>query len=139
MAVSFGKYTLLRRLAVGGMAEVFLGVVTGAGGFKKYVAIKRILPHLNDDKEFVNMFLDEARILARFNHPNIVQIFDLGRVNRSYFLAMEFIHGVSMDRLIRLHTKQNRRVPMEIAAKSEAPTRSSTCRSNSGSLGSMTR
>ncbi|HUU02594.1 MAG TPA: TonB family protein [Myxococcota bacterium] len=117
MAINFGKYQLMRRLAVGGMAEVFLAVVRGEGGFAKHVAIKRILPHLSCENEFISMFLDEARILARFNHPNIVQIFDLGRVNNAYFLAMEFVHGLTMFKIFNLCARKKQRLPLEISAK----------------------
>ena len=74
----FGKYLLLRQLAIGGMAEVYLARQSGPAGFEKECVIKRILPSLAADQQFVNMFLDEARIAARLSHPNIVQIFDLG-------------------------------------------------------------
>jgi len=99
------------------MAEVFLAVARGEGGFAKHVAIKRILPHLSDEKDFISMFLDEARILARFNHPNIVQIFDLGRVKNAYFLAMEFVHGLTMFKIFNLCARKKRRLPLEISAK----------------------
>jgi len=117
LAINFGKYQLMRRLAVGGMAEVFLAVVRGEGGFAKHVAIKRILPHLSCENEFISMFLDEARILARFNHPNIVQIFDLGRVKNAYFLAMEFVHGLTMFKIFNLCARKKQRLPLEISAK----------------------
>jgi len=117
VAIAFGKYQLIRRLAVGGMAEVFLAMTTGEGGFKKHVAIKRILPHLSTENEFISMFLDEARTLARFNHPNIVQIFELGRVKNAYFLAMEFVHGLTMFKILGLCAKKNRQLPLNIAAK----------------------
>jgi len=117
VATNFGKYRLVRRLAVGGMAEVFLGVARGEGGFTKHVAIKRILPHLTEEREFISMFFDEARILASFNHPNIVQIFDLGRVKNTYFLAMEFVHGMTMFGILNLCMKKKRRLPIDIAAK----------------------
>ncbi|MBW1871179.1 MAG: TonB family protein [Deltaproteobacteria bacterium] len=108
---------MIRRLAVGGMAEVFLAVTTGEGGFKKHVAIKRILPHLSTENEFISMFLDEARTLAHFNHPNIVQIYELGRVKNAYFLAMEFVHGLTMFKILGLCAKKNRQLPLDIAAK----------------------
>ena len=75
MTVQFGRYELLERISVGGMAEVFKGRVSGAAGFEKIVAIKRILPNLSDDQEFISMFVDEAKISANLNHSNIGQVF----------------------------------------------------------------
>src|SRR5262245_41806854 len=84
----FGKYTLLARLATGGMAEIFLARMKGVAGFEKQVVIKRILPQYADDEQFVAMFLDEARIAARINHPNVCQVYELGEVEGQYYLAM---------------------------------------------------
>ncbi len=100
-AQSFGKYQLLKKIATGGMAEVWLARQIGIEGFQRSIVVKRILPHLADDKEFVQMFLNEAKIAARFNHPNIAQIYDLGEVNGTYFIAMEYIHGEDLGRLMR--------------------------------------
>ncbi len=99
------------------MAEIFLASHSGPEGFKKHLAIKRILPYLNDDSDFVTMFLDEARLVARFSHPNIVQIFELGRVEGSYFLAMEFVNGVSLSKLMKACRKKNITMPLEYAVK----------------------
>ncbi|HEY1416410.1 MAG TPA: serine/threonine-protein kinase, partial [Myxococcaceae bacterium] len=96
----FGKYVLLDRLAVGGMAEIFLARQEGLEGFEKTVVIKRIRPHLSKQKSFVQMFLDEARLAAQLNHPNIVQIHELGQVDDSYFIAMEYVFGRDMARII---------------------------------------
>ncbi len=117
MAERFGKYQLERKLAVGGMAEIFLGTYVGPEGFKKHVAIKRILPHLTEDQDFVTMFLDEARLVARFNHPSIVQIFELGQVQQRYFLAMEYVHGVSMSKVLKACAKKQVPFPLEYGAK----------------------
>jgi serine/threonine protein kinase len=89
----FGAYTLLANLGHGGMAEVFLARKSGPGGFSKLVVIKRILPHLAREPEFVQMFLDEARLAARLDHPNVVQLFDMGQEGQTYFLAMEYLGG----------------------------------------------
>lgn len=97
----FGKYEFLKKLATGGMAEVFLARQRGIEGFSKMCVVKRILPHLAEDPEFVQMFLNEAKIAARFNHPNIAQIYELGEINGSYFIAMEFIHGEDLGRVMR--------------------------------------
>jgi serine/threonine protein kinase len=101
MSQSFGKYQLEKKLATGGMAEVWLARQTGIEGFNRHVVIKRILPHLAEDPEFVQMFLNEAKIASRFNHPNIAQIYDLGEANGTYFIAMEFIHGEDLGRIMR--------------------------------------
>lgn len=98
--VRFGRYTLVDRLAVGGMAEIFLARQDGLEGFEKTVVIKRIRPHLSKQPAFVKMFLNEAKLAAHLNHPNIVQIYDLGKISESYFIAMEFIFGRDMRRVI---------------------------------------
>jgi serine/threonine protein kinase len=100
-ASDYGRYTLLKKLASGGMAEVYLAKQKGLEGFEKLLVIKRILPHLADNAEFVEMFLNEARIAARFNHPNIAQIYDLGREDDTYFIAMEYIHGEDLGQVMR--------------------------------------
>ncbi len=89
----FGHYILLEHVATGGMAEVFKARMMGMEGFQKTVAIKRILPHLTDNDEFVNMFIDEAKLAAQLNHNNIIHIYDLGKIDRSYYIAMEYIEG----------------------------------------------
>lgn len=101
MSQSFGKYQLEKKLATGGMAEVWLARQTGIEGFARHVVIKRILPHLAEDPEFVQMFLNEAKIASRFNNPNIAQIYDLGEQGGTYFIAMEFIHGEDLGRVMR--------------------------------------
>ncbi|MEW5737276.1 MAG: serine/threonine-protein kinase [Myxococcota bacterium] len=98
--VRFGKYTLVDRIAVGGMAEIFLARQAGLEGFEKTIVIKRIRPHLSKQPNFVKMFLNEAKLAAQLNHPNIVQIYDLGKINESYFIAMEYIFGRDMRRII---------------------------------------
>ncbi|MDX9720327.1 MAG: serine/threonine-protein kinase [Myxococcota bacterium] len=112
-----GKYTLVKKLAQGGMAEVFLAAQEGPGGFHKQVVIKRILPHLADDKKFVEMFLDEARNAANFNNPNIVQIFDFGEADGSYFISMEYIDGYDLSTIIERAVELGKRVPPPIAAR----------------------
>jgi serine/threonine protein kinase len=93
----FGKYTLVAKLATGGMAEIFLARLHGDGGFEKLVCIKRILPHLAKDPQFVSMFLDEARVAARISHPNVCQVFELGEWQRQYYIAMEYLEGVPLS------------------------------------------
>ncbi len=99
--VSLGSYELLKKLATGGMAEVWLARQVGIEGFQRHVVVKRILPHLAEDPEFVHMFLNEAKIAARFSHPNIAQIYDFGQRDGTYFIAMEFIHGEDLGRIMR--------------------------------------
>jgi serine/threonine-protein kinase len=100
MLERFGPYRLVRRLATGGMAEVFLARQFGIEGFEREVVIKRILPHRAQDAEFCTMFLDEARLIARLNHPFVAQIYDLGQEDGTYFIAMEHVHGVDLSRLL---------------------------------------
>ncbi|MDB4964542.1 MAG: Serine/threonine protein kinase PrkC, regulator of stationary phase [Myxococcales bacterium] len=103
--VSFGKYELVSRLAAGGMAEIFLARTKGIAGFEKYLVIKRILGHRTQDPEFVRMFLDEARVAATLDHPNIVQIYDVGHVDNEYFIAMEYLRGHNLIEIVRAGAK----------------------------------
>ncbi len=98
---AFGKYTLLARLATGGMGEVFLARSTADAGFQKLLVIKRLLPHLTDHPQFVNMFLDEARLAAQLHHPNICQIYELGKVGPDHYMAMEYVEGIQLATLLR--------------------------------------
>ena len=91
--IPFGKYFLLERINVGGMAEVFKAKAFGVEGFERLVAVKRILPNIAEDEEFITMFIDEAKIAVQLQHANIAQIFDLGKVDDSYFIALEYVHG----------------------------------------------
>lgn len=109
--IEFGDYMLFKKLAAGGMGEVFLARQERGAGFERYVAIKRILPELSDDDEFVRMFLDEARLAARLNHPNVVQIYDLGICGDQYFLAMEFLEGRDLRRIMGRLATYNRALP----------------------------
>jgi len=97
----FGKYEIIRRLATGGMAEIYLARATGIEGFEKQVVLKRILPQYADDDEFVSMFLDEARLAATLHHSNVVQVFDIGAVDGQYFLSMELLQGQDGRHLMR--------------------------------------
>ncbi len=89
----FGKYFLLERINVGGMAEVFRAKAFGVEGFERLVAVKRILPNIAEDKEFIRMFIEEAKLSVQLNHANIAQIFDLGVVDGAYYIALEHVHG----------------------------------------------
>ncbi|GMU58793.1 MAG: hypothetical protein AMXMBFR34_05560 [Myxococcaceae bacterium] len=114
---SIGKYTLLRKLAVGGMAEVFLARADGPMGFQKKVVVKRILPHFADDPRFVEMFLGEARLAAELSHPNLVQIFDFGNADGQYFIAMEYIDGPNLRVLNREARTHEGPLPLPLVAK----------------------
>jgi eukaryotic-like serine/threonine-protein kinase len=120
----FGQYRLLRRLAFGGMAEVYLASMQREHGFEKRVVVKRILPQFSGDADFVRMFTDEALLAGRLTHPNVVQIYDFGSVDGVYFLAMEYVDGVDLRQLLR-EAKERRRSlsPAEIAAIGESVAR----------------
>ncbi|HNI59600.1 MAG TPA: serine/threonine-protein kinase [Pseudomonadota bacterium] len=111
----FGKYELLAHLATGGMAEIYLARMAGSDGFSKLVVVKRLLADLAKDKEYVQMFLDEARINARLNHSNIVQVLELGEVDGQYFIAMEYVSGLSVAQVGKLATQRLGEVPQNIA------------------------
>jgi hypothetical protein len=110
-----GEYEILGRLAAGGMAEVFVGRLRRLEGFERFVVIKRILAHLAHDQEFVDMFLAEARIAARLVHPNIVQVFDVGCDDGSYFYAMEYVHGEDLRTVAKAAVAAEEPIPLEIA------------------------
>jgi serine/threonine protein kinase len=96
----YGRYLLLERIATGGMAEVFRAKRKGVEGFEKIVALKRILPHLSSNKDFVDMFIAEAKMVASLSHPNIVQIFDLGIIDETYYIAMELVEGKDLRSIL---------------------------------------
>ncbi|MBL8940938.1 MAG: serine/threonine protein kinase [Archangium sp.] len=115
--IRFGKYTLIDRIAVGGMAEIFLARQAGIENFEKTIVIKRIRPHLSKQPNFVKMFLNEAKLAAQLNHPNIVQIYDLGKIGESYFIAMEYVFGRDMRRIIPKADSMGIPFPMVYALK----------------------
>jgi len=96
----FGRYALLKRIAIGGMAEVFRAMTYGVAGFEKLIAIKRLLPHMSQDEQFIDMFINEAKLAAILSHGNIVQIYDFGSIKGQLYIAMEYIHGQDLSRLI---------------------------------------
>ncbi|HSZ83141.1 MAG TPA: protein kinase, partial [Polyangia bacterium] len=106
------RYRITERVAAGGMAEVFRGVAESLQGFKKNIAIKRILPALTQNKKFVAMFLDEARLSLLLQHTNIVQVFDIGHSDDTYFIVMEYVDGVDLKALTEWRRKINRRIPI---------------------------
>ena len=114
---TYGNYQLIKRLATGGMAQIYLARQKGPEGFEKLVVVKRILPHLAENSDFVHMFLDEAKIAARLNHPNIVQIFNLGNQDDSFFIAMEFIHGEDLRRIWKRSEHLNKPLPVQLVCR----------------------
>ena len=110
-----GHYTILRRLAAGGMAEIFLARAVGIAGFEKLVIVKRMLPKLLHDAELVALFLHEARLAALLQHSNVVQVFDVGVVEDSYFFAMEFVHGQDARHILKAAAQRRVDVPLDVA------------------------
>ena len=108
----FGSYTLHELIARGGMAEIYRATMPGIGGFEKTVAIKKILPHLAENEEFITMLIDEARIIVSIDHYNIAQVYDLGRIDDSYYIAMEYIHGPDLSDVIKGMARRNQYVPI---------------------------
>lgn len=111
----FGQYTLLDKIAAGGMAEVWKARMRGVEGFQKTVAIKKILPHMTDNSEFVGMFIDEAKLAAQLSHPNIVHIYDLGKIGRDYYIAMEYVDGKDLRSLMNAGRRKGVRLPLGLA------------------------
>src|ERR1700729_2126293 len=109
------RYRVLERLASGGMAEVFIAESAGIEGFKKQVAIKRVLPALSEKKRFISMFLDEARLSAHLSHSNVAQVFDIGVGDNAYFIVMEYVDGADLKMVIEYVRKTVRTFPLEAA------------------------
>ncbi len=108
----FGRYHLVRKLGQGGMAEVYLAEVQGPGGFRKRVAVKRLLPHFAANRRFVSMLRDEAHIAALIRHPHVGEVLDFGEVDGQHYIAMEFIDGVDLASVLRTYRAQRRRMPV---------------------------
>ena len=111
------RYELVGEIASGGMATVYLARLTGVGGFQRFVAMKRLHPHLASEQEFVEMFLDEARIAARIHHPNVVPILEVGASPVGYYLVMEYIEGDTLARLLARAATRGKRLPVGIALR----------------------
>ncbi len=112
----FGKYVLVRLLAQGGMAEIYLAKQVGAEGFERTVVIKKMLKHLGENPEFVNMFLDEARLAGRLAHQNIVQIYELGQVEGSYYICMEYLAGEDFATVLSGARTRRAHLPLDVVA-----------------------
>ncbi len=115
MATPQQRYKVLEKIAAGGMAEVYRAESAGLEGFKKIVAIKRVLPHLSEKKQFIGMFLDEARVSAHLSHSNCVQVFDIGVGDNTYFIVMEYVDGSDLKGVIEHRRKHNQPFPVEEA------------------------
>ncbi|HEX4450611.1 MAG TPA: protein kinase [Kofleriaceae bacterium] len=114
--VGFGRYQLIERLAMGGMAELYVATSPGEHGFQKKVVIKRLLPHLLGDDTYTAMFIDEAKLTAKLVHPKIAQTFELGRVDDALFIAMEYVEGIDVLALLREYAQRRKKLPPPIAA-----------------------
>ena len=110
-----GKYRVVRRLNVGGMAEIYLAQSRGIEGFAKYVVLKRILPQYANSETFVKLFLNEARVTASLDHPNIASVYDIGAVDGMYFFAMEYLHGEDLGHILRELVGRRERMSVEHA------------------------
>lgn len=112
-----GRYQILRRLGTGGMAEVFLAKTTGAEGIEKVLVVKRVLPSFARSAKFISMFVDEAKVAMRLNHPHVVQVYAFEQERREFLLAMEFVDGIDLGRLVAGARRTGGRLPYELAAK----------------------
>lgn len=112
---SFGKYFLVDKIATGGMAEIFKAKTFSHGGFENLVVIKRILGHLSENDDFVEMFIDEAKVSVSLQHANIVRVYDFGKVFDNYFIAMECVDGKDIRAILRQLAKQRRYLPLDFA------------------------
>ena len=112
--IEYGNYLLLDKVATGGMAELFKAKRRGVQGFQKIVAIKRILPHLVENEEFVTMFIDEAKLAAQLNHPNIAQIYDLGKIEDTFYIAMEYVEGHDLRKMLKKCKEKGCHIPEPI-------------------------
>jgi serine/threonine protein kinase len=111
------RFELVAELAAGGMATVYLARFVGVAGFKRFVAIKRLHPHLAKEQDFIQMFLDEARLAARLHHPNVVPILEIGVQNEQYYLVMEYIEGDTVGHLMARAVNVNRKIPVPIVIR----------------------
>ena len=110
-----GSYILLEQIAVGGMAEIYMAKTRGVAGFEKFLCLKVIHPNYADDDQFIEMLIDEAKIAVGLNHVNIAQIFDLGHDDKTYFIAMEFIDGADLFKIMRSLSERDIEVPIDTA------------------------
>ncbi len=114
-ATRLGSYEIVRKLARGGMAELFLARALGPQGFEKMVVLKRILPEFAEDPRFLRTFLDEAKLVATFEHPHIAHVYDMGTVDGSYFFTMELVNGPDLRTILKRYSRDRSRMPIEMA------------------------
>jgi serine/threonine protein kinase len=112
----FGRYRLVGTMADGAMARLFLSVMTGVDGFKRVVALKQVLPHLAQSPEFVQMFLNEARVASKLDHPSIVRIYEMGEIDGQYFISMEYLPAEDLTRILHRAHKEKKWIPITVAA-----------------------
>jgi serine/threonine protein kinase len=110
----FGRYLLIQRLSRGGMGEIFLAK-HGLAGFEKLAVIKKVLGHLSANQQFISRFIDEAQVAIKLSHANITQVFEVGRIGDEYFLAMEYVEGRDLRRILGKLERLGRRMPPELA------------------------
>jgi eukaryotic-like serine/threonine-protein kinase len=110
-----GRYALYDRIASGGMATVYFGQLVGTGGFSRIVAVKRLHPHLAEEKEFASMLLDEAYLAGRIRHPNVVQTLDIVSADKELFVVMDYVHGETLGRLMKTATTEGKAIPIDVA------------------------
>jgi serine/threonine protein kinase len=111
------RFELIAELATGGMATVYLARLSGVGGFQRFAAIKRLHPHLAREPEFIEMFLDEARLAARIHHPNVVPILEIGTSEHGYYLVMEYVEGDTLGRLLARSAQTGQQLPMNVGLR----------------------
>jgi serine/threonine protein kinase len=116
-ATRLGSYEIVRKLARGGMAELYLARAVGPQGFEKVVVLKKILPNFAENPKFVKLFLDEAKIAAALDHPHIAQVYDMGMVDGNYFFTMEYVHGQDVRAVLRRTARMQRQFPIEHAVQ----------------------
>src|SRR6188474_409014 len=116
LPTTFGKYYLTEKLATGGMAEIYLAKIVGPGGFEKQLVIKQIHPNLTGQRHFVDLFVAEAKTLVTLAHGNIVPVYELGVVDDTYFIAMEYIDGPTLYRLTEIMAHREARMEPAVAA-----------------------
>ena len=115
LPATFGRYELIELLATGGMAHIFRARLSSAQGTEKELVIKRVLPHLVQNRDFIEMFIDEARISMPLNHGNIIQVYEFGQVDQDYFLAMEYLRGRNLETVLSRVEEKGQRVPIPVA------------------------
>ena len=114
--IPFGKYLLVDRIAVGGMAEVYTAKSFGVEGFEKILAIKRILPTMAEDQDFIQMFINEAKIAGQLTHANVCPIYELGKIGESHYIAMEYVWGKDLLQIMNRFRKMRKQMPPSMAA-----------------------